>query len=165
MTAYSATDRYESLLKLSPSQSLAADVLYMGGTHQEAADAAGVNRVTVTRWVHHHPAFVAEMTRRTFERYECLASRAETVSERAIGLVLQAIENGDLSTALTWLRLSANLGRLRDLATPTQDVSLTPTAIINKASESAALHETFEMFSSSYRGGAIDRIHAELEGA
>ncbi len=36
---------------LSDSQHLAIDVLLTGGTHREAAEAAGVARTTVTEWV------------------------------------------------------------------------------------------------------------------
>lgn len=41
----------------------AVNALIAGGTHEDAALASGVHRVTVTRWVNHHPAFVAEMNR------------------------------------------------------------------------------------------------------
>ena len=34
----------------------AINVLIVGGTHEDEAQAAGVHRVTVTRWVNHRPA-------------------------------------------------------------------------------------------------------------
>ena len=158
----SDTERYESLLRLSPIQSLAADVLYMGGTHQEAANAAGVNRVPVTRWVHHHPAFIAEMTRRKFARYESLASCADEVSRQSIALVQDAVLNGDLATALTWLKLASNLGRFRDHAIPAEDAEISASAVIKKAAKNAALNDVFDMYSTTYSPGVINRIQAEL---
>ncbi len=52
-----ATDRYKVLRELNHAQTSALDVLIAGGTHAEAAETAGVHRVTVTRWVSNHPAF------------------------------------------------------------------------------------------------------------
>ena len=49
---------------LSDSQHLAIDVLLTGGTHREAAEAAGVARWTVTEWVNHRSEFCRELERR-----------------------------------------------------------------------------------------------------
>ena len=48
---------------LSDSQHLAIDVLLTGGTHREAAEAAGVARTTVTEWVNHRGEFRSEQSR------------------------------------------------------------------------------------------------------
>ena len=101
-----STDRYESLHKLTAAQLSALDVLDGGGTHTEAAEVAGVHRVTVTRWVNHHPEMRAELTRRRIERVEVLADRAEVLTLAAFDVIAKAIEKGDRSTALGWLRLS-----------------------------------------------------------
>jgi hypothetical protein len=47
-------NRYQARLQLSASQVLVMDALDDGATHAEADQVAGVNRVTVIRWVHHH---------------------------------------------------------------------------------------------------------------
>ena len=49
---------------LSDSQHLAIDMLLTGGTHREAAGAAGVARTTVTEWVNHRSEFCRELERR-----------------------------------------------------------------------------------------------------
>jgi hypothetical protein len=49
-----ANKRYQARLQLSASQVLVMDALDDGATHAEADQVAGVNRVTVIRWVHHH---------------------------------------------------------------------------------------------------------------
>jgi hypothetical protein len=56
-----ATARDHMLRDLTASHVAAATVLLGGGTHAEAADAAGVHRVTVIRWAHQHAAFIAHM--------------------------------------------------------------------------------------------------------
>jgi hypothetical protein len=55
-----ATERHRALLTLDERQLAALDVLCAGGSHKAAAQAAGVDRVTVTRWNTRHPAFMAE---------------------------------------------------------------------------------------------------------
>ncbi len=65
-----ATERYDLLLQLDPKQAKALEVLAAGGSHEAAAEAAGVHRVTVTRWANHHPEFVAEMNRRRLDAVE-----------------------------------------------------------------------------------------------
>jgi hypothetical protein len=99
-----ATDRYKSLHELTPSQTLALDVLDRGGTHAEAADVAGVDRTTVSRWATQHPAFVAELNRRKTERAERNARRIEELTLVAIENVGVALANGDLGTSMQWLK-------------------------------------------------------------
>ena len=57
------TASYRPLHQLTASQQLAVTALAAGATHGEAAEEAGVHRVTVTRWARHHPAFIAELNR------------------------------------------------------------------------------------------------------
>ena len=61
------TDDYSWLREVSDRQVLAIDTLVAGGTHQEAAAAAGVHRVTVSNWARRHPGFMAEVNRRRGE--------------------------------------------------------------------------------------------------
>jgi hypothetical protein len=76
-----------------------------GGTHEEAAAAAGVHRVTVTKWANHHPAFIAEMNRARADLVHRTHSTVAEVTERALDVVRRAIEGGDVETALRVLRL------------------------------------------------------------
>lgn len=158
-----ATDRYQSLRELSPAQALAVDALDAGRTHQEAAEAAGVNRVTVTRWVHHHPAFQAELNRRRFERLENLASRADGVTARALEVVDRAIGGGDVTAAMAWIRLTYASTRSANQATASWPPLLTADAVIDRAAESAAMREPMEALTRIYRDGVIAQIHADLD--
>jgi len=99
-----ATNRYKSLHVLTPSQTLALDALDRGETHVEAADAAGVDRTTVSRWATKHPAFVAELNRRKTERAERNARRIEELTLVAIENVGAALADGDLGTSMQWLK-------------------------------------------------------------
>ena len=62
-------------------QSIAIDVLITGATHREAAEAAGVQRTTVTAWCNKNITFIAEWNRRRRQR---LAAAGERLHE-AIG--------------------------------------------------------------------------------
>jgi hypothetical protein len=101
----SATNRYKSLHALSPSQSLALDALDAGRTHGEAAEVAGVDRTTVSRWTRHHPAFVAELNRRKVERADRNQRRIDEVTVLAIEAVAAAVAGGDIATAIQWLKI------------------------------------------------------------
>ena len=162
MNRADATERYESLLRLTPAQAIAIDVLDRGGTHLEAAEAAGTHRVTVTRWVHHHPAFVAELNRRRFERLELISKRCHQVTLRAMDLVEAEIEEGGLSAALNWLRIAPVFVRASAQPPNRIDRSMTASGIIDQATESAAMSETLEMLNRAYVGTAVDRIHAAI---
>lgn len=51
----------QALVRLTPIQQRAVEVLTAGGTHDQAGQAAGVTRETVTRWAGHHPGFRAAL--------------------------------------------------------------------------------------------------------
>ena len=162
MTRQAATARYQSLLELNPSQVSAIEVLDGGGTHQEAAEAAGVNRVTVTRWARHHPAFVAELNRRKVERTENLATRTDTVTRAALEVVEQAVRAGDLSAALAWIRLAHGPGRLGSSDGSRNVAPLTPQAVIDGIAQATAINETMDVMIGMYRDDAVRTIEASL---
>jgi hypothetical protein len=89
---------------LSPSQSLALEILDAGGTHQEAAKAAGVDRTTVSRWATKHPAFVSEMNLRKRERAEETIHRVSEVTLAALDCVAHSVSEGNVRAAIQWLR-------------------------------------------------------------
>jgi hypothetical protein len=100
-----ATKRDESLHDLTAAQLAAIQVLMAGGTHEEAARAAGVHRVTVTRWANHHPAFITALNRAQADLVHGMRSKVFELTEGALDVVGTAIEAGDVETALRWLRL------------------------------------------------------------
>jgi len=90
---------------LSDSQHLAIDVLLTGGTHREAAGAAGVARTTVTEWVNHRSEFCRELERRRWQRAEQVNDRVGALTTRALDVIEEHLGAGDLRAALGVLRL------------------------------------------------------------
>ncbi len=104
-----------ALVELTPAKAIAADALATGSTHAEAAELAGVNRETVTRWANHHPAF-----REALDRYRHALAEANTdaacrIRRKALAAVERILnDEADLPTALAVLRVvpAPELGRL-----------------------------------------------------
>ena len=90
---------------LSDSQHLAIDVLLTGGTHREAAEAAGVARTTVTEWVNHRSTFCRELERRRWQRAEQVNDRIGALTTRSLDVIEKHVSAGDLRAALGVLRL------------------------------------------------------------
>lgn len=155
------TNRYGSLLQLTPTQAIAIDVLDCGGTQSEAAERAGVSRVTVSRWIHNHPAFIAELNRRHVERADRVSVRIDELTLRAMELVALAIEQGDTSTAIQWLRISGPMNP--NLRGRGSERPLSADAIITRASESAAMSAPMEILSDPYRMGTMRKLVALVE--
>jgi dihydrodipicolinate synthase/N-acetylneuraminate lyase len=91
--------------RLSDKQHLAIDALLTGGTHREAAKAAGVARTTVTEWVNHRSEFCRELERRRWERAEQVNDRVGALTTRSLDVVEEHLGAGDLRAALGVLRL------------------------------------------------------------
>ncbi len=104
MTRAKATDGYQALHELTPSQAKAVDTLAMGKTHEEAASAAGVHRVTVTRWLLHHPEFKAELNRRKSDAALKATTLISRVTSAALSTIEVAIGGGNLDAAFKWIR-------------------------------------------------------------
>jgi hypothetical protein len=100
-----AADRYKLLLRLNPSQALAVEVLDRGGTHAEAAEAAGVDRTTVARWARHHPAFIAEINRRRLDRARSNERALADIDSKALAVLAEALDSGDPDLAFRWFKL------------------------------------------------------------
>jgi hypothetical protein len=99
------TDSYQSLHRLTPAQVLAVTSLAGGATHQEAAEAAGVHRVTVTRWTKHHPEVIAELNRIRADAAIEAHAQVVRVSRAALGVIEDAVRAGSVDAAFKWLRI------------------------------------------------------------
>lgn len=77
-------------------------------TDREAAEAAGVNRVTVTNWRNHSPLFAAELNRRRQELWACSADRLRSLLPRALDTLDEEMKTGKdrARIALEVLRLA-----------------------------------------------------------
>ena len=99
------TRSYSPLHALTVAQARAVDALLAGESHEQAAAAAGVHRITVTRWANHHPAFVAAVNQGKVDRSNKLRARADELTLQALEVVEAAVRKGDTRAALTWLKL------------------------------------------------------------
>ena len=92
-------------LEVSDRQSIAIDALIAGSTHREAAEAAGVQRSTVTGWCNHNIIFIAEWNRRRRQRLAAAGERLHEAIGAALDVVMESIHGGDTATALTLIRI------------------------------------------------------------
>ena len=157
-----ATDNYSALLKLTAPQAVALDALDAGATHSEAADAAGVHRVTVTRWANYHPEFIAETNRRRTQRAELLAVRSESVTLSALDLVARACEEGDKVTALGWLRLVGLAGLLEAERTRGRSSPMSGAEVLAAEASAEGVGSLDALTSGMYRERAAQRLSDNL---
>ncbi len=86
-------------------QSIAIDTLIAGRTHREAAQAAGVQRSTVTGWCNHNIVFIAEWNQRRRQRLAASGERLHQTMSAALDTLAASITGGDTDTALGLIRL------------------------------------------------------------
>ena len=101
----SPTKSNKSLHTLKPSHLKAIAALIDGADYQAAASAAGVHRVTLSGWVNHHPAFIAELNR---QRKEILRKREDQIRKMdalALEYLMRKIEDGDETTIENWIKI------------------------------------------------------------
>ena len=82
--ASDVTKCYQMLHDLTVKQQNAIDRLVAGDTDEQAAQAAGVHRVTVSNWRLHDPAFQAALNARRQEVWGASADRLRSLVPRAI---------------------------------------------------------------------------------
>lgn len=99
-----------ALLELTPAQQVAVEALVAGATQQQAAEAAGVTRETVTRWAGHVPAFKASMNlyRATVVEEQVDASRR--IRGKALKAVETALDEGRIDPLAVLRVVSADPG-------------------------------------------------------
>lgn len=110
-----ARDAVSSLSELTPAQATAVEVIAAGGTHAEAAQAAGVARETVTRWLSSHPG-----TRAALARLRCVIAEASTdqmLQARGRALEVLISHLGSVDPASTG-GLEAAIATLRAIPAP-----------------------------------------------
>jgi hypothetical protein len=100
-----ATNDYRALRTISERQQIAIEGLLEGLTHAEAAERAGVHRVTVSKWRARHPGFRAELNRRRQELNEQRVARLRQLDATALDAVAAQLDASDPDVALKWLKL------------------------------------------------------------
>jgi hypothetical protein len=115
---------------LPPEQTAALELLLAGRTVVEAAQATGVNRKTIHRWLKNDPAFQAAYNEWQEQMKETCRSRLLVLTDKATAAVEKALENGDAKSAMQLLK---EIGLLAPMAArPTDEQE------VRKAAELAA---------------------------
>lgn len=101
----------EAAGRLSGVQQVALRVLGGGQTIEEAAVAAGVDRRTVSRWIHRDAEFGAAYNLWKRETLEAGRAKALSMADAALGTIAGAIAKGNVHAALA---VAKNLGVLKE---------------------------------------------------
>jgi len=91
-------------LDVSPNQLIAIESLISGKSMTAAAEAAGVNRATLWRWLHKDPDFQATLNSYKKDAVEQVQAQLAGLSTLAISAVKKALQAGDAKTGLALLR-------------------------------------------------------------
>ncbi len=102
-----ATKPDKTRRELSVEQRNAIDLLVLGKTDREVADAVGASRQTVNAWRNHHPEFAAELNLRREEVWGAGVDRLRSLLPKALGVLERALEADppDPKTAIEVLKL------------------------------------------------------------
>jgi hypothetical protein len=110
--ARDATKCYKMLHDLTVEQQNTIDRLVAGDTDEQAAKAAGVHRVTMSRWRSHHPTFQAALNARRQQVCCASADRLRSVLPTALDTLARAMgARSDVQPAKTVLK-AASLDKL-----------------------------------------------------
>lgn len=116
--------RNATLPRISSTQSVAIAALVSGSTVTESAEKAGVSRESVSRWVHHDAAFIAEVQNRRAELTAAVRCELATLGKQAVGVVREALTcESDLPT-----RYKAAIGVLKMLGVDSVAIAQPTTA-------------------------------------
>jgi hypothetical protein len=126
-------------VELTTVQQTALRELGSGGNIADAARAAGVDRRTVSRWIHEDEKFAAAYNAWCNELLDSGGGRALAISDAALTTLAKAIQNGHVNAAL---QLVKNLGILRPpKAGPTDAEELRRRRAVRKARREKELCE------------------------
>jgi hypothetical protein len=89
---------------LSIEQQNAIDLLILGKSDTEVAEAVGVNRSTIWEWRTVHPIFMATLERRRAEVWRQPQERLRSLLSKAVENLGQAVASGDLKASIELLK-------------------------------------------------------------
>lgn len=103
-----ATNGYKPLhLKLSVTQENVIDRLVAGDSDQQAADAVGVHRTSVTRWRLHHPGFQASLNERRQQVFGSAVDKLRSLTHRALDTLAAKMDEGNVVAAIAVLKAAS----------------------------------------------------------
>jgi hypothetical protein len=156
------TDSYKALRELSERQQIALEALLEGKTHAEAAERAGVHRVTVSKWSAGHPAFQAELNRRRAEINVQRAARLRELDAAALDAVAAQLETNDAEFAMKWLKLRGLDTAAAHVVTGPTDAERIIDELVKRESQKARDAEIFERISDVDRASIRERVEDDL---
>ncbi len=121
--------------RLSVEQLNAIDVLVLGKTDQETADAVGVARETVTRWRNDNIHFAAELNRQQKSIWTASHDRLRSLAGKAVDTLEAAMDAGDTRAAVEVMKAVGLYGQVQPPSGPV-DVEV---VMLEKAKEWATL--------------------------
>ncbi len=89
-----------ALTNLDPAKAAAVAALASGATHAEAADAAGVKRETVTRWLGSHAGFRSALATMRYADADEQATRVGRIRGKALAAIEAALDAADADPSL-----------------------------------------------------------------
>lgn len=95
--------------KITPKQAQAVELVFAGRNQTEVAEAVGVGRETVSRWINHDAEFQAALNRRRFHLWESFEDRLRGLLPKALEVLESELENGEKRTqaALAIVKLAS----------------------------------------------------------
>lgn len=130
--------------ELTSVQQAALRELGNGHTISDAARTAGVDRRTVSRWIHHDPKFAAAYNAWCRELLDSGRARAIAMSDAALATVANAIQSGHVGAALQVVR---NLGLIQaPRIGPTDPDVLERRAALRQVRSEERLHNAEEQY-------------------
>ncbi|HEX7380106.1 MAG TPA: hypothetical protein VF278_23495 [Pirellulales bacterium] len=135
-----ATNGYKRLHGLTIAQLNAVDRLVAGDTDQQAADAVGVNRVTVSKWRLYDPTFQAALNERRQEVFGAATDRLRSLLPKALDTMAVAMDGGNVLAAVTILKAAA-LDKLPPPAGPTEPEQVLIALVETRMKEKRAARE------------------------
>jgi hypothetical protein len=121
---------------LSPEQENAIDLLILGESDREAAEAMGVTREMVWHWRHEHPDFLAEPNWRRQALWAAARERLRALIHTAVDVIEKAVKCCDAKAAIELLEIVKLHSEVRPPEGPTD-----PDAILQERAQAQAGRE------------------------
>ena len=147
---------------MSPEQENAINLLLLGKSDREVAEAVSVTHETVWRWRYEHALFLAELNRRQALWAEA-HERLWTLVHAAVSVIKEAVKDGDAKVAVELLKIVKLHGEVRPSEGPTN-----PEAVLQQRARAQARRELGDENSRQVAlrrldDGHDDRIKARAE--